>query len=129
MEDHSKHGIFSWNELLTTDVQAARDFYTKLFGWEAEVVPSEMGDYIIFKVGEEQVGGLAELPPQAREMGAPPYWGAYVSVDDVDAVTAKVEEMGGRVLVPPMDIKGVGRFATYQDPQGAVISAITSKME
>jgi hypothetical protein len=47
-------------------------------------------------------------------------------VDDVDAIAAKVTELGGRVLVPPMDIPTVGRFATFQDPQGAVISAITN---
>lgn len=127
MEDHNRHGVFSWNELLTSDVAAGKTFYTQLFGWDTETMPSSMGDYVLFKVGDEQVAGMGQLPAQAVEMGAPPYWGGYVSVDDVDAIAKKVEELGGRVLVPPMDIPEVGRFATFQDPQGAIISAITNK--
>lgn len=126
MEDHTRHGVFSWNELLTSDVEAAKSFYTQLFGWETETMPSSMGDYVLFKAGDAQVGGMGQLPEQAAQMGAPPYWGAYVSVDDIDAIARKVEELGGKVLVPPMDIPDVGRFATFQDPQGAIIAAITN---
>jgi len=64
-----------------------------------------------------------KIPPQAQ--GAPPHWGAYVTVDDVDATARRAEELGGKVLVPPQDIPGVGRFCVVQDPQGAVISAMT----
>jgi predicted enzyme related to lactoylglutathione lyase len=48
-----------------------------------------------------------------------------VTVDDVDAVAAKVKAGGGNVLVPPTDVPQVGRFCVFADPQGAVISAIT----
>jgi len=55
----------------------------------------------------------------------PPAWGSYVTVDDVDKVVAKLAGLGGRVLLAPMDIPTVGRFATIMDPQGATISLIT----
>ena len=55
----------------------------------------------------------------------PPAWGGYVTVNDVDAVVAKVAGLGGQVLMPPTDIPTVGRFATIQDPQGATLSLIT----
>jgi hypothetical protein len=62
------------------------------------------------------------MPPDAPPM--PPAWGAYVTVDDVDATLAKCSALGGKVLVPPMDVPTVGRMAVIQDPQGATISVI-----
>ena len=63
------------------------------------------------------------MPPGVPP-GTPPHWMGQVTVDDVDEVAKKVGELGGRVLVPPTDIPDVGRFCTFQDPHGAVISAI-----
>jgi hypothetical protein len=125
MEVRTKSGAFSWNELLAKDVEAAKSFYTQLFGWTTEDMPSQSGTYTVFKVDGEQVAGLFKLPEQAEQMGAPPYWGSYVTVDNVDETVKKAEELGATVLMPPMDAPGVGRFATVQDPQGAVISFIT----
>jgi hypothetical protein len=55
-------------------------------------------------------------------------WGAYVTVADVDATAKTAEKLGGKLLMPPTDIPKVGRFCVIQDPQGAVINAITYKM-
>ncbi|MHB8859886.1 MAG: VOC family protein [Thermoleophilia bacterium] len=122
--DLKTQGVFSWNELLTKDPEAAKKFYTEVIGWTAEDMPSPGGTYTIFKVNGEQVAGLMKLPDEAAQMGAQPMWGAYISVDDADAVAARVETMGGKILQPPMDIEGIGRFATLQDPQGAVFSIL-----
>ena len=67
---------------------------------------------------------MMKIPPEAEQVGVAPYWGAYIAVDDVDASVSKVEALGGKVLVPAMDAEGAGRFATLQDPQGAVFSII-----
>jgi predicted enzyme related to lactoylglutathione lyase len=118
-----QHGAFSWCELMTTDAAAAKKFYGQLFGWSME--DKDMGEmiYTVVSAGGQQIAGIMKNPPQCRDM--PPAWGAYVTVDDVDAVAKKAGELGGKVLVPPQDIPTVGRFAVIQDPQGAVISAIT----
>ncbi len=124
MKDPFKqHGAFSWFELITTDVARAKKFYSALFSWDTEDM--NMGDmnYTVVKVGKEGLGGIMKTPPQAE--GMPPNWGVYVTVDDVDATAGKVEELGGKILVPPTDIPTVGRFCVLRDPQGAVISAIT----
>jgi len=68
-------------------------------------------------------GASCQIPPQAE--GTPPNWGGYVTVDDVDATARKAEELGAKILVPLTDIPNVGRFFVLQDPQGAVVSAIT----
>ena len=123
-----RHGSFSWFELMTGDVEGAKDFYGKLFGWTTESMDMDDGmTYTVVKVNGDQVGGIMAIPPQAGQM--PSMWGIYVTVDDVDATAGKVREMGGNVLMGPQDITGVGRFCVLQDPAGAVISAITYKGE
>ena len=124
-----KPGFFSWNELMTTDVEAAKGFYTGLLGWTAEDKPMpEMGmTYTLLKVGDTPVGGLMAMPPEAGPM--PPVWGSYVNVDDVDAAAQKAVALGGSVYKEPMDIPGVGRFCVVGDPQGAFLALIKFKME
>jgi predicted enzyme related to lactoylglutathione lyase len=127
MDDRFKqHGAFSWCELMAPDAPAAQEFYTKLFGWKAEQMGPEMGNYIVVKASEQGVGGIMATPPQAQ--GRPPAWTPYITVDDIDATARSVEELGGKVCLSPQDIPNVGRFAVFQDPQGATIAAITYKM-
>jgi uncharacterized protein len=120
---HETHGAFSWFELTTSDTNAARKFYGPLLGWQFQDMDMGTGTYTVINVDGQGMGGLAGIPPNAK--GMPPTWGAYVTVDDVDAVIARVAGLGGRVLLAPVDIPTVGRFATIQDPQGATISLIT----
>lgn len=115
-------GKFSWNELLTTDPEGAKTFYGQLFGWTSQDWPMSDFNYSIVKAGETEVGGIMPIPSHAK--GMPPTWGAYVTVEDVDATAQLAEKLGGKILVPPTDIPTVGRFTVIQDPQGAVISAI-----
>ena len=126
-DPYQQHGAFSWFELMTTDVEGAKKFYTRLFGWETEDMPMENMSYTITKIGDEGVGGIMPIPPEAE--GTPPHWGVYVTVEDVDATAKSAEELGGKIHVPPTDIPGVGRLCLIQDPQGALISAITYAME
>jgi hypothetical protein len=126
-EEILKHGRFSWHELLTTDEEGAKTFYSKLFGWQYEIFPSEEMTYHVIKAGGEETGGIMKIPPQAA--GQPPIWGIYVTVDNVDETVKLAEKLGGKIHVPPTDIPKVGRFAVIQDPQGAYLSVITYGME
>lgn len=124
MEDKFKtHGAFSWCELMTSDAEAATHFYTELFGWSVEKMPMADMTYTVVKTGEEGIGGI--MPMSADAQGMPPQWGVYVTVDDVDAVAKKAEELGAKIVMPLTDIPNVGRLCAFQDPQGAVISVIT----
>ena len=123
--DECRHGTFSWCELITTDVEAAKAFYSQLFGWTMEPVTHEANEgmqYNLVKVDGTEIGGIMAVPAHAP--GMPPCWGAYVTVDDVDAAAGKAGELGDDV-VPLTDIPGVGRFCVIRDPQGATISMIT----
>ncbi|EPR41661.1 Glyoxalase-like domain containing protein [Desulfovibrio sp. X2] len=125
MDPMHTHGAFSWNELMTTDVEAAKKFYAALFGWTYEEMviggnsPMAGGTYTSAKVGESWAGGMMSMP--AGEHNIPPHWGSYVTVDNVDDTLSLVEKHGGRVLVPAFDVPDVGRMGVFQDPQGAVL--------
>jgi uncharacterized protein len=118
-----QHGAFSWCELMTTDVKGAEAFYSKLFGWTMEDGPVAGIEYRVVSAGGQSIGGLTNLPPNMQQV--PPLWGTYVTVEDVDATAKMAEALGGKVLMPPHDIPTVGKFVLLQDPQGAVISAIS----
>jgi hypothetical protein len=125
MDAYTTHGAFSWNELMTSDPEAALGFYTKLLGWTVQQMAMPGFDYHVLKVGETSVGGIMALPPDAKASGVPPNWGSYVTVADVDATARKAAELGGKVVHGPADIPGVGRFAIIVDPQGAALNVIT----
>ncbi|WP_404788482.1 VOC family protein [Altericista sp. CCNU0014] len=118
-----QQGAFSWCELMTTDLQGAEEFYKQLFGWTFEDGPVDGIEYRVISAGGQQVGGIAAMPAGMQQNS--PIWGTYVTVENVDAAAQMAETLGGRVLMPPRDIPNVGKFALIQDPQGAVISAIT----
>ena len=112
---------FAWNELLTKDLEAAKAFYSALFGWE---LSEDVGDAIEY-YGINNAGRLnGGILPWSSQMGeVPPNWGVYFSVDDCDAAVKRVDELGGRLIVPPRDIQP-GRFAVVADPAGAVFSVM-----
>ncbi len=127
------NGAFCWNELATTDLEAAQNFYKTLLGWEikeSDATKSETTDcggmvYNEIVVGGTHIGGIFKMGPEFGEM--PSHWGAYVAVEDVDAKAQQVSELGGKVCVPPTDIPNVGRFCVINDPTGATLSLIAMK--
>jgi uncharacterized protein len=108
-------GTFCWADLGTTDRDAAKSFYTQLFGWEAVDGPStEASEYTIFKLDGADVAALYEL-------GEEPHWSSYVSVEDADAAAAKAKELGADVVADPVDVAEAGRMAVLRDPLGATL--------
>ncbi|MDB6164024.1 MAG: glyoxalase [Xanthomonadaceae bacterium] len=110
---------FIWYELMTTDVAAARKFYSAVVGWEMSEGGQPGMPYTIVSAGTRGVGGIAALSTEAGDAGTPPAWMGYIGVDDTDATARRVADAGGRVLRAPDDIPQVGRFAVVADPGGA----------
>lgn len=117
------HGTPSWVDLSTPDTAAAKTFYCELFGWDAEDV--DAGDsavYTMFRLNGKAVAGMGEQAAEQRERGIPPFWLSYITVDDIDAVAARVAELGGQVHMEPFDVMDAGRMALIMDPQGATFA-------
>lgn len=110
-------GQFVWDELSTSDTERCAAFYGETFGWSRTPVDmGPMGVYWLLQNGGHDVAGMMPMPPAAE---APPFWLAYVAVEDVDASHRKATALGARTYVPPGDVPGIGRFAVMADPAGA----------
>jgi uncharacterized protein len=129
MSETGVRGRFVWYELMTKDPKAAQEFYKEVVGWGTAPFEGAGRPYTMWMRGEAPLGGVVDLPEEARKAGAPPHWLAYVGTPDTDATAREVEAKGGKVLVPPMDIPTVGRFAVLADPQGAVFAAFKPAQE
>jgi predicted enzyme related to lactoylglutathione lyase len=116
-------GRFAWYELMTTDVAAARAFYSNVVGWEARDASTTELAYTLFTAGNGPVSGLMALPEEARRMGATPRWMGYVGVDNADATTDRIKRLGGAVYVPPTD-SNIGRISVVADPQTAILALV-----
>ena len=112
-------GIFSWHEMMTSDQGASTEFYSSLFGWTHEDMDMGGFTYRFFKSGERSVAGMVEITPEMGE--CPPHWLSYVTVEDIEASTAKAKELGAKVCKEITDV-GMGKFAVITDPQGAGIA-------
>lgn len=118
-------GRFVWHELMTTDPRAAERFYAGVTKWGVTPFPDDPS-YRMWTVGKTPIGGIMDLPQEARAMGAPSQWLPYVHVPSVDDSVRLAESRGARVYTQPQDIPNVGRFAVLADPWGATFAVFTS---
>jgi len=118
-------GAVVWNELSSPDLDASQAFYSELFGWTVAPFNGEasIDDYMAIKNGDANNGGMRKL-----EEPMPPNWLVYFGVDDIDAGLAKVEELGGRKMVGPVDIH-IAKFGIVQDPQGGTFALYAGQLE
>jgi len=116
-------GTFCWVEVGTSDGEAAKKFYTELFGWDFTDNPIGPGMvYTMLKQDGKDVGALYQLMPEMTAQGIPPHWLSYVSVTSADETATKAKEAGGTLMKEPFDVFTVGRMAVVQDPTGAVFA-------
>jgi uncharacterized protein len=116
-------GSLVWTELMTPDTNQAGAFYSGLFGWRPQSMDMGGGmTYTVFNRGDVGAGGMMGIPPDMQ--GVPPHWKPYFAVENADATVAKATQLGGKLIVPPTDIPGTGRFAIIEDPQGATFGIL-----
>lgn len=100
-------------ELSANDHRAAARFYEAVFGWQTREFPGM--EYTIFSASEDGPSGgfnpIQEDQPAGTTI-------IYIETDDIDASLAAVEAHGGRQLMPPAEVPGVGTIAQFTDPTG-----------
>jgi len=111
-------GEWIWSSLLTHDVDQAAAFYQTVFGYEVYDLPSADGrEHVVLSREDYARAGARDLPTAATH--AHPHWLNFVRVEDVQALAAKVEGLGGKILVPPHLDRHGGHIAVFADPAGA----------
>jgi hypothetical protein len=116
----SYHGLPCWYELATTDTTAAAAFYGKVLGWTWIAAPVPGMTYHLASAGPTQVAGMMAT----EASGQPVAWTFYVAVDNCDTTAALAQTPGAKLIVPPADIPGTGRFSVLIDPQGAALAVL-----
>lgn len=116
-------GDFCWIELATSNQNAAKSFYSALFGWTVRDVPTRPGEvYTLLELEGRVAAGAFAISPSETAAGIPPHWHLYVAVASADAAAKKAAELGGKVVEAPFDVMDRGRAALIQDPTGAFFS-------
>jgi uncharacterized protein len=116
------HG--EWNELQTSDDQAALAFYGDQFGWtkDGAMPMGEMGDYSFLAHNGGMIGAVMRVQP-----GESPGWNYFFRVGDIDEAKQRIEDAGGSVRQGPMEVPG-GDFVIYAtDPAGARFGVVGSR--
>lgn len=103
-------------EICGKNAGKSRAFYSKLFGWEFNVVP-DMDYGLVGPAGEGSIGGGIGPTPD----GTRPYVTFYVQVEDLQEYLKKAESLGGRTVVPPTPIPDTGSVAMFADTDGNVV--------
>lgn len=120
--DKPSLGEICWNELATANVQAAKDFYGKVFDWE--FTEHDMGDsatYTMIKKNNKDLGGIWTIPKD-KEGQIPPHWMAYILVKNIEESLEKATQNGAAVMKPITKAGDFGRLAIITDPTGAHIA-------
>lgn len=121
LHDSTKHGEFSWCELLTTDHRAAIDFYSKIFGWEVTGAHDmgPLGEYMLYGHNGVTLGGMFT---KTADMPMPPMWIYYLHVDNMDEAVKTAVAGGAQVLMGPHEVPGGDMITQLLDPQGAMFA-------
>lgn len=111
-----------WNELSTTDSDAAVAFYTRHFGWvqEGEMDMGAHGKYRFINHGGTMIGAIM---PKMPEMPVT-MWTYYIGVDDIDRAAEAIRSGGGQIFHGPMEIPGGEYAVNGMDPQGAAFGLV-----
>jgi predicted enzyme related to lactoylglutathione lyase len=121
--DKHPPGSFCWIELGTTDQNAAKAFYSSVFGWTVNDFPMGQGSYYsMFQIDGKDVAAAYTLGKDQQTQGIPPHWLLYVATESADKTAGSVDSVGGKLLAAPFDVFDVGRMAMVQDPTGAVFA-------
>ncbi|MCA9371467.1 VOC family protein [Candidatus Woesebacteria bacterium] len=116
-------GTFSWVDVASTDMAKTKKFMTKLLGWTSTDMPTGEGmpDYTMFYLDGKDVAGGSPMPPEMMKSGMSSMWNSYVTVENVDEAAKKAEELGGKIVMPAIDVFDSGRMAGVMDPTGATL--------
>jgi predicted enzyme related to lactoylglutathione lyase len=122
-------------EMPAEDRKRMAGFYSTVFGWKAELLGEEMGNYVTVATGETDEKGFPKMPgtinggfyPKNKDMPAQ-YPSIVIAVDDIGESMQKVTKAKGKVLGEPMPIPGVGTYVSFIDTEGNRVSLLQPKM-
>jgi predicted enzyme related to lactoylglutathione lyase len=118
-------------ELPAHDRKRMADFYTGVFGWDAQFLGEEMGNYVTVSTAETDENGQSKIPgtingglfQRNEEMGAV-HPSLVIAVDDIHKSASELAAAGGKVIGEPMEIPGIGIYVSFEDTEGNKLSLL-----
>jgi len=110
------------------------DFYTKVFGWKANKMGAEMGNYVVVQTTDTDEKGMIKMPGAInggffdKSQSSAQHPSVVISVDDIKEAMKKVADAGGKVLNEPVEIPGVGMYVSFTDTEGNMVSLLQPMM-
>lgn len=118
------HGTFGWNELMTSDIEASKNFYSRVAGWTYQDMPmGDAGNYTLAFIAGNPVPVAGLMPWPASQPGSND-WFAYINVDDIDAAVEATKSGGGSVMRDKFYIENTGWIAIVQDSANTMIGLL-----
>ncbi|HEX5551192.1 MAG TPA: VOC family protein [Nitrospira sp.] len=114
---------FGHIELITQNLDKAKDFYQKLFGWKVRDLPDM--PYSLFNEQLSPTGGMMKSP----EAGSESFWIPYIVTDDITGVTEKARTLGATIHREVMVAGQYGWLSIINDPTGATFGLWQPKMQ
>jgi len=122
-------GSFIWHDLITHDMETARQFYSGLFGWTFEKTADREGQpYTLAKINGRYAAGILQLP-RPTDGSSYSRWIGYMTVDNIDSALTMAHSSGGIVHSGSRDIGELGKVAAIEDAQSAVLGLIETKID
>lgn len=109
-------------EIASKDARRSGEFYKNVFGWKIEVDPNF--DYVQFQPGSGPAGGIPGVDGNIYKPGDVL---VYIGTDDIESTLARIEQAGGKTVLPKTEIPGIGWWAAFTDPGGARMGLFTRK--
>ena len=117
--DDRTAGRFCWLDLAASDAASAKDFYGRLFGWQAREQRANGGQFTKLSLAGRDLGSLYQMRREHVDQHLPSRWTPYVRVSDIQDMTNRAVALGGALLVRPFVVEGVARIALIRDAVGA----------
>jgi predicted enzyme related to lactoylglutathione lyase len=123
-------------EMPAEDSKRMADFYTNVFGWKAQVMGEEMGNYVVVSTTESDKDGRPKTPgainggfyPKKKD-GTPDYPSVVIAVDDIMESVQQIKKAGGKILGEPTDIPGIGKYVSFTDTENNRVSILQPIMK
>ena len=122
-------------EMPAEDRNRMANFYTEVFGWEAQMLGEEMGNYVTVTTSETGENGRPKMPGTInggfflKGQGLSQHPSVVISVDDIRESIKKIIKSKGKVLGEPAEIPGIGLYVSFIDTEGNTLSILQPLMK
>jgi predicted enzyme related to lactoylglutathione lyase len=118
-------------EMPAEDKKRMAEFYTKVFGWRTQFLGADMGEYVVVNTSETDDNGRPKNPGTINggfyQKTNDPHSNSpsiVISVDNINESIRSIKKAGGTVLGEPMEIPGIGLYASFSDTEGNRVSVL-----